>query len=152
METIKGKVERISQKEKGYGIYIDGNWYNGWGQCPYKKNQEVEFEYEEKDGFRNIKQPSKVEKTIEKTIEPKFNEIIKYLAMPHVTISVEKTIQESQFEPKKIAIHMKTPVDKLDSNTLSELINLAETEIHRKCEEMLNKKYQKKVEEADGLR
>jgi len=56
MEKKIGMIDAVSQKEKGYGININQEWYNGFGKCPVEKgdNVEMEFELSEK-GFRNIK-------------------------------------------------------------------------------------------------
>lgn len=40
-----GKVTRISQREKSYGVLIDDVWYNGIGICPVKAEQEISMEF-----------------------------------------------------------------------------------------------------------
>lgn len=40
-----GKVTRISQREKSYGVLMDEAWYNGIGTCPVKAEQEVSMEF-----------------------------------------------------------------------------------------------------------
>ena len=135
MPRVKGTIKAISQKPTSFGVMINDVWYNGWGKCEWKKGQEVEFEYEEKDGFKNIKEPEK------KEFKPasersKIDEIIKYLSMPHITASVEKTIQEKQYEPKKIAIHLKVPAQNLDPVFLKNIMDLAEDEIDRRTKDI----------------
>ncbi len=137
----KGEIKAISQKEKGYGININDVWYNGYGKCPYTKGQVVEFEWEPKtsdDGrtWNTIKQPSKTEKVIEDKVTPKIDEIIKYLAMPHVTISVEKTISEAPYEPRKMAIHIKTPIENITQTKLTALMDMAIAEIEDRIIEL----------------
>lgn len=54
MTTIKGTVEAVSQKDKGYGIKINEIWFNGWGKCPYEKGEIIEIEWHQKGDFKNI--------------------------------------------------------------------------------------------------
>lgn len=59
VSTAIGKVIAVSQKEKTYGVKMgNGLWYNGFGQAPANKGDNVSFEYTEttKNGktFRNI--------------------------------------------------------------------------------------------------
>lgn len=59
MSEFDGIIERISKKEKGWAVLIDGNWYSGReGQCPIIGTH-IKGEYITKDWngkiFRNIK-------------------------------------------------------------------------------------------------
>lgn len=58
METTKGLVTSVSQKEGKYGISLGkDNWFNNYGECPCKKGDEVEITFEVgKNGFKNIKE------------------------------------------------------------------------------------------------
>lgn len=53
-KKIKGIIEAVSLKEKGYGIKINHDWFNGWGHCPYEKGQEVEIEWHQSGDFKKI--------------------------------------------------------------------------------------------------
>lgn len=54
METKKGIVGGVNKKADRYGIIIDDIWYNGKGDCPVKKDDEVEIEYELNGTWKNI--------------------------------------------------------------------------------------------------
>lgn len=49
-----GKIEAVSQKEKGYSFKIGSDWFSGFGKAPAKKGDEVEFDFYENNGFKNI--------------------------------------------------------------------------------------------------
>lgn len=51
---VKGKIEAISQRDKGYSVKIREHWYSAWGKCPYEKDQEAEFEWHQSGDFRDI--------------------------------------------------------------------------------------------------
>jgi len=51
---MKGTINAVSQKEGKYGIRIGNTWYNGFGMAPGQKNDEIEFEYKDNNGFHNI--------------------------------------------------------------------------------------------------
>ena len=52
--NIKGNIEGVNQKDKGYGVLIAGNWYNCYGKCPVEKGDLVSIDYEDKGKFHNI--------------------------------------------------------------------------------------------------
>jgi len=64
----KGTVEGINQKDKGYGILVDGQWYNGKGQCGVEKDQEVDFDYTVNGNWKNIDVFKVIESPKEKEI------------------------------------------------------------------------------------
>lgn len=51
---IKGIVEQISQKEGKYGVKVDGNWYNGFGDFDRNKGDEVEITYVKNKQWNNV--------------------------------------------------------------------------------------------------
>ncbi len=53
-KKITGKVEAVSQKEKGYGLKIGDHWFNGFGTSPTNKGDEVEIEFVMNGNFNNI--------------------------------------------------------------------------------------------------
>ncbi len=63
METVTGKVVRLSVKAKNYSVQLDdGSWYSGWlerntNQPPKGVEQDanVQFQFEQKGNFKNIK-------------------------------------------------------------------------------------------------
>lgn len=56
VKNIRGAAESVVQNSKErYGVKIDGQWYDGFGTLPVVKGDEVEIDYEERNGFRNIK-------------------------------------------------------------------------------------------------
>jgi len=46
--TEKPVKTKWGMKDK-YWITLDGKSYGGWGNCPWKEGQDVEFEYEERE-------------------------------------------------------------------------------------------------------
>ncbi len=57
MEKTKGVVTSVAPKDGKYGISLGkDNWFNGFGECPCSKGDEVEINYEVKNGFKNIKE------------------------------------------------------------------------------------------------
>jgi len=61
--TIKGIVERTSKTKNGYGVMIDGHWYNDFGNCPVKEGDEVEVSFATKGDWRNIEEIKKIGET-----------------------------------------------------------------------------------------
>ncbi|MEK6880554.1 MAG: hypothetical protein AABY22_13135 [Nanoarchaeota archaeon] len=55
MDIIKGIVKAVSNKDGKYGIKIGEYWMNAFGECPVKKGDEVEIEYEVNGNYKNIK-------------------------------------------------------------------------------------------------
>ena len=185
MPEAKGKIVSIESKvikcknRKGeledrnkhtIKLENDDKYYGLFGDLPYKKGEDVSFEYtidkkeyedtetgEKKEyTFYNIKQPSKTEQAVSKIIEPKFNELIKILSMPHMTVSMEKTIQEQQFEPKKFAVHLKVPLQNIDPKVIKEVVDIVEAEIDarvkswRSPKKALTEEQEKQAEKAAG--
>ncbi len=136
---------------------------SGWGKCPYEAGQVVEIEYDEDrvtnpDGsvsvYYNIKPPSKTEQAVDKVVTPKIEELIQVLAQPSLTVSIEKTIQEKQYEPKKIAVHLKVPIKHIDPQLIKNIINIVEAEVDERTgswksgKSDLTPEQQKKFEKA----
>lgn len=141
IKTIKGKIEKITYRgegeKKSFGIAMLGNWYSGWGECPYKEGDEVEFQYKENEVngkvYKNIFKPSKIaEKVADVVVQrvgTKMDDLIMALNMPKISVMVEKTIQEDQFEPKKVSCHISMNVDDVTPEKISYLIKMAEIEV-----------------------
>ena len=71
METIKGRVQSVNQKEKGYGIKIEDTWYNAFNECPVQKGDYVLIDSETMGRFHNIKKIQKIDtEPEEKKAEP----------------------------------------------------------------------------------
>ena len=71
-KEITGKIQATKQRENGYGIKLDGKWFNSFsGEVPFYSGTIVEITYEEvqKEGktYRNIQ---KVESNTTPLIEP----------------------------------------------------------------------------------
>jgi len=75
MEKKTGTVDRISQKDKTFGIYIDDEWYNGFGKAPTKKGDKVEIEWKKSGDFRNITKVTVTEASIAEPGRPNYTEI-----------------------------------------------------------------------------
>ena len=77
----QGEIEVLKQKDNRYVVLLGGEWFSGFGSAPegIEKGDLVEIEYEEKNGFKNIKKIEKVEKEVEKPEKEK--RINKYVAL-----------------------------------------------------------------------
>ena len=54
--TVQGTVEATAQNAPGrYGVKIADEWFDGFGQCPVEKGDEVEVAYVERGKFKNLK-------------------------------------------------------------------------------------------------
>jgi hypothetical protein len=58
MKSARGRVEATAQNApERYGLRIGGVWYDGFGQCPVERDDQVEVVYEDSGGrFRNIEE------------------------------------------------------------------------------------------------
>lgn len=72
--NLKGTVEAVKQRDKGYSILVAGDWYGGRGTLPCNKGDEVEFEWETSDDgkWKNI---SEIEVTSSAPVEPSGQEL-----------------------------------------------------------------------------
>ncbi len=61
MNNIKGRIEAVNQKEKGYGLKIQDRWYNAFEQTDLQKDDYVSIDYEDKRQFHNIKKIEKID-------------------------------------------------------------------------------------------
>lgn len=109
---VKGKIESIKTKDdvktklgfkKMFWVIINGTTYSGWGDCPYKEGEEVTVEYDinkrevtdaetgetKEMTYYNIKQPSKAEQSITKSINP----LIEVLAQNKVNFTLSEKLQ-----------------------------------------------------------
>jgi len=141
VKTIKGQVVKISTRGEGdkktYGLYIGGNWYNGFGEPSCKEGEEVEFQYKETEVagkiYRNILKPSrtaeKIAETVNTKVGAKIDDIVAALNLPKISVMVEKTVQENQFEPKKVSCHISMSVNEVTPEQISYLIKMAEIEV-----------------------
>lgn len=70
IEKTNGVVTSVSLKDGKYGISIGpNNWFNGFGECPCKKGDQVDITYHVgTNGFKNIEEVyvSKEQKTATK--------------------------------------------------------------------------------------
>jgi hypothetical protein len=54
-KQVEGVVEHTAHNTPTrFGVKVDGNWYDGWGQCPDVKGRNVRIEYRGKGRFRDI--------------------------------------------------------------------------------------------------
>lgn len=76
MEKTTGIIDAVSQKPKNYGIKIGMQWFNGFGNCMYKKGDKVEltWEFNEQYNSNSIKEHKLLEASTETTAhKPKDN-------------------------------------------------------------------------------
>lgn len=138
MPTVKGKIEK-------YGFNGDNNWWikvggfeniiGGFGKMPdniktaIDSQSEIDIEYHIKKGdtkdFYNYGPEPKRKGGNGKATE----ELLKILVMPKLSVAVEKTIQEKQFEPKKISVHISQHVESADPERIRAMIELIEAEV-----------------------
>jgi len=140
MPKIKAHVIKLGKKDNRFWFKTDGlaELIGGFGSIPediqnaYDNQEEIEIEYHivESNGkvFYNYGPERKKQLTENKnkTIE----EMMKILVLPKLSVGIEKTIQETQFEPKKISVFISKNVENVDPKTIKAMIKLAEDEIN----------------------
>lgn len=77
----------------------------------------------------------------------KLDMVIKRLAMPYMTVSVEKTIQEKQYEPRRISVQLSVPAEEMTPAFLKSLMDMVEAEIEARVNLLLVKQPKEKKEE-----
>ena len=61
MNTVRGVVEATAQnKPDRFGVRIGGEWYDGFGDCPVQKGDDVAVTFTHRGRFRNIHEVSLV--------------------------------------------------------------------------------------------
>lgn len=104
MEKITGTVTSVSQKGDKYGFTIGlNNWYNGFGQCPCKRGDKVEVEYEVNNNFKNIKNLKVLESAPEKENLAEVN-AVKRRAMDCV-LAAEESFRSGAIKKEEVAEH-----------------------------------------------
>lgn len=96
-ELSEVEVEAVSQNDKGFGLKIGGEWYNGFEKAPAKKGDLVSFAYEKKGKWNNIRGEVKVTKNIS---ESKERDIFRYqclnLAMDLLKLNYKQTSPQTE--------------------------------------------------------
>jgi len=64
--SASGRVEAITEKPSRtgklrYGILMGGDWFNGWGQCPVRKGQEITLLFTENGKWKDVEEIKGVE-------------------------------------------------------------------------------------------
>ena len=90
--SMIGVIERVSQKEKSYGIKIGETWLNGFGKCPIKQGEAATVE------FTKGEYQGKPTMNVKKIIPEKFVE--KKVAVPEVVVASDEELIERS---KKLA-------------------------------------------------
>jgi hypothetical protein len=55
LKSAKGRVEATAQNSaERYGLKLAGSWYNGFGQCPAERGDEIQIDYVENGEYRNL--------------------------------------------------------------------------------------------------
>ena len=136
MEKIKGIIEEIGtetiqiQGKDTAKFWVkvkgDGRKFSGLGNCQWKEGDEAEIEFETKTldsgaTFFNIRGKKKPYSG--------FGDVIKALTMPKVTVGYEKTVQERQFEPKKVSVYVSMNAEEIDPKKIQSMIQIAKGEV-----------------------
>lgn len=67
--TIQGTVQAVKQKEKGYALLINKEWFNDWGTSPAVRDDEVKFISDVNDkGFNVMTGAVEITKKAQKTV------------------------------------------------------------------------------------
>jgi len=166
MEKIKGIVEQTgtdTAQIKGVAtakfwvkLKDDTRRFSGFGTCPWKEEEEIEFEYETQTldsgaTFFNIKS--------KKQFKSNFADIVKALTMPKVSVGYEKTIQVNQYEPKKVSCYITMSAEELNPEKIQSMIKIAKGEVEAEikgvqepaAKEPKEKPEETKKSEGDGL-
>lgn len=141
MATVKGKV--ISAREittetgrEMFFVKLEGSdtEYSGFGKNPYKEGEVAEFEYTTKKSgdrvYYNIRQKKESQEQ-KKDEDGDLKTLIKTLAMPKVSVSIEQTIQVNQYEPKKFSAFISVPITEGENaaERIKHLFDVIEAEI-----------------------
>jgi hypothetical protein len=100
---MKGKVEQVSQRKtaKGgdvFGLRIADTWYNGWGEAPAQEGDVVEFEFETKGEFSNIKGDVKVVTMEQPKLSQRDEQIMRQSAVKQ---AVERAASDEKYRDEK---------------------------------------------------
>ena len=87
MEKVTGTITAVSNKGGKYGINMNSSWYNGFGDSPANKGDEVENEFEINGNFNNVKKVTVLKKS---TIKPEESKELK--AVPSQLTSYAKDL------------------------------------------------------------
>jgi len=147
MERIKGKIKDITTKNgsnaKGpWTMTIveleDGSKHSTFKEIPkdWTKGAEIEFDRKMNGDYSNIVFPSKTAEAaaevVTEKLNPKFEELIKVLAMPRISVGFEKTIQENQYEPRKVSAHLTMNAESIDPEKIQAMLKLVESQVMSK--------------------
>jgi len=149
MPKVKTHIIKVGTTGNRFWFKPEGweSLVGGFGKVPediqkaHDNQEEVEFEYHifEKDDKKYYNYgPEKKGKATDKTPtgnQEVTNEILKTLVLPKLSVCVEKTVQESQYEPKKISVHISQHVNYVNPDKIRAMIDLAEGEVLGKISE-----------------
>ena len=65
-------------------------------------------------------------------VPSKMDRIIELLSMPKISVGVEKTIQENQYEPKKVSVFISQSAENIDPARIKAMITVAEQQVLEK--------------------
>jgi len=151
MPQAKGKViktetkmikTKFGDKDKTRISLEDGIAYEVWGISPWKEGEIAEFEYEDSTSstgavYHNIKLPKRLGQAPTTAPSPKFDELIKILAMPkvHVGITQEvvaEVIKAGSYDKvltKTYSVNLTMNPENIDPQKIAALMDIAEAEI-----------------------
>lgn len=159
MERVSGKVTRVNQRNNGYGVIINDEWYGGLGQCPYKEGDDVsrDFVFKESGGktYRNFIEEEPVGVVIKPQMKPQtehpvgnldlIQSILEMQMTPKLHVGLVKEVDDKIIKcgsydkvivktySVNITIPLKT-VEELDIDKIKELQKMAEDSV----EEQIN--------------
>lgn len=161
MDVIKGTIKNINTKtgksETGeWTLKIieleDGSTHSTFEKLPedWADGKEIEFNRVMNGDYSNIvfKKPKSeaTAEAVEAKIIPKFEELIKLLTMPRISVGFERTIQENQFEPKKVSAHITMTMEEINPKKITAMMKIAEAEVMAKINESIKIKEDKERE------
>jgi hypothetical protein len=142
---VKPDVLIKGAKQDMYFVTLEDSQveYSGIGTCPWKKGETAEFMYivnEEAEGkvYLNITSilnaPAEpLKKASELTPDAKIDQLIQAIAGAKISVSIDKTISERQYEPKKYSVFISVPVGIRNpvemAQKIHELFDMAEVEL-----------------------
>jgi len=159
---VKSDVLIKGEKKDMYFVTLEDSQmeYSGIGTCPWKKGETAEFAYivnEEAEGktFLNITSilnvpADSLKKASELTQDAKIDRLIQAIGGAKISVSIDKTISERAYEPKKYSVYITVPIATTElakiAWDLHELMNLAEVELATRVNGKVSKQPEKPPE------
>ena len=105
-KQVEGTVEHTAQNTSTrFGVKVDGQWYDGWGECPEVRGRNVRIEYREKGRFRDIQTIAVIEgETTEQVYERPPKPAGNRMAERHPVVFEEYDVEDPDARRRRVAL------------------------------------------------